>query len=106
MSRTPRVAPRLLGLAPWLLSAVAQAQGTLPAIEGTRLQKLANGVVGVMSYTVAPDVTTSSLTISNGSSSSTDLSLTPMALPLANCLSNHRHSAVLMADTRHTVATR
>jgi hypothetical protein len=32
--------------------------------------------------------------------------LTSMALPLANCLSNHRHSAVLMADTRHTVATR
>ena len=46
------------------------------AIQGANVQKLANGIVGVMSYTVAPDVTTSSLAISNSATSNADLSLT------------------------------
>jgi hypothetical protein len=35
------------------------------AVSSVDLQRLANAVLGVMSYTVAPDVTTSSLAISN-----------------------------------------
>ena len=42
------------------------------------MQKLANGIVGIMSYTVAPDVTTSSLSITNGASSDTGLSMTQL----------------------------
>jgi len=63
----------------WLLATLpcvdAQAQ-LFKAIQGVDVQKLANGVVGVMSYTVAPDVTTSSLSINNGSTSSTQLAMT------------------------------
>ena len=54
----------------------ARAQITGRAITGTNVQKLANGIVGIMSYTVAPDVTTSSLAIDNAATSSSDLSMT------------------------------
>jgi len=53
----------------------AYAQGVGRAVLGTNVQKLANGIVGVMSYTVAPDVTTSSLAINNGSTSNAALTL-------------------------------
>jgi hypothetical protein len=39
------------------------------------VQKLADGVLGIMSYTVAPDVTTSSLALNGSATSSTDLSM-------------------------------
>src|SRR5882672_1344547 len=65
----------LLWLSATLLCVDAQAQ-LRRGVEGVNLQKLANGVVGVMSYTVAPDVTTSSLAINNGSTSSTELGMT------------------------------
>ena len=48
-----------------MLCVDAQAQILGRAITGANVQKLANGIVGVMSYTVAPDVTTSSLAINN-----------------------------------------
>jgi len=54
----------------------AHAQLVGRAIQGVDVQKLANGILGVMSYTVAPDVTTSSLAISNGATSSPGLALT------------------------------
>jgi hypothetical protein len=38
------------------------------------VQKLVNGIVGGMSYTIAPDMTTSSLSINNQSTSNSDLS--------------------------------
>jgi hypothetical protein len=43
----------------------AIAQPVQRAVTDVDVQRLANGVLGVMSYTVAPDVTTSSLAISN-----------------------------------------
>jgi hypothetical protein len=43
----------------------AIAQPVRRAVTDVDVQRLANGVLGVMSYTVAPDVTTSSLAISN-----------------------------------------
>lgn len=66
----------LLCLALACVCADAQAQLAGRAILGANVQRLANGVVGIMSYTVAPDVTTSSLAISNSETSSADLSLT------------------------------
>jgi hypothetical protein len=66
------VAP-LLCLAGLLLGADAQAQR---AIRGVDVQKLANGILGIMSYTVAPDVTTSSLAINNEETSNASLSMT------------------------------
>ena len=61
-------------LALLLVTAGAEAQ-VGRAVLGTNLQKLANGVVGVMSYTVAPDVTTSSLSINNGGTSNAGLTM-------------------------------
>ena len=60
------------------LAAGAAAAQRLPrdGVQGTNLQKLLDGVVGVMSYTVTPDVTTSSLAISNAATQSPGLSMT------------------------------
>ena len=66
----------LLCLSLSLLCPAAHAQIRGNAVEGIDVQKLANGVLGVMSYTVAPDVTTSSLAINNAAASSTDLTMT------------------------------
>jgi hypothetical protein len=65
-------------LAPVFVCAHASAQTTGRAVQGINVQKLANGVVGVMSYTVAPDVTTSSLAISNNATSDASLSMTQL----------------------------
>jgi hypothetical protein len=54
----------------------AQAELRDRAIRGANVQKLANAIVGLMSYTVAPDVTTSSLAIDNAGTSDAGLSLT------------------------------
>ena len=59
-----------------LLSTEGQAQIFGRAVRGANVQRLANGIVGVMSYTVAPDVTTSSLSINNSGTSNAGLSLT------------------------------
>lgn len=58
-----------------LLSGAVQAQVLGRAVLGSNVQKLANGIVGVMSYTVAPDVTTSSLAISNGGTGDAGLNM-------------------------------
>jgi hypothetical protein len=70
------IVTRFLCLALSLLSAGAQAQLGTRAIDGVGVQKLANGVLGLMSYTVAPDVTTSSLAINNSATSNADLQMT------------------------------
>ncbi|MDN3922275.1 autotransporter domain-containing protein [Roseateles violae] len=71
-------AARLFGFSLLLtvLTTGAQAQMRSPRIDGTNLQKLANGIVGIMSYTVAPDVTTSSLSINNAATSNSALAIT------------------------------
>ena len=66
---------RLLGLALRFTPGHVPAQLRSRAISGIDVQKLANGVLGIMSYTVAPDVTTSSLAISNATKTSTDLTM-------------------------------
>jgi hypothetical protein len=71
-----RVVTPLLGLSLAWFCASAQAQLAGRAIQGVDVQKLANGILGVMSYTVAPDVTTSSLAINSSATSSTNLSMT------------------------------
>src|SRR6478672_9405475 len=69
---------RLLGLALWLLGGAAQSQVLGRAVIGSNVQRLANGVVGIMSYTVAPDVTTSSLSISNSGTSDAGLTMSQL----------------------------
>jgi hypothetical protein len=70
------VLQRLLLLVLLSLAADVQAQSTGRGVIGVDVQKLVNGVLGVMSYTIAPDVTTSSLAISNAATSTTNLDLT------------------------------
>jgi hypothetical protein len=55
----------LLALLLFDCSVPAHAQPVQRAVSSVDVQRLANGVLGVMSYTVAPDVTTSALAISN-----------------------------------------
>ena len=56
-------------------AAHAQLGQRVKAIQGVDVQKLANGILGIMSYTVAPDVTTSSLSVSNAATASPGLSM-------------------------------
>jgi hypothetical protein len=72
---TASLIARLLCLPLAGFCAAAQAQPAGRAIQGADVQKLANGILGVMSYTVAPDVTTSSLAITSSSTSSTHLTM-------------------------------
>lgn len=85
--RTPRSGPgpaaRLAAVAllwPALGCAPAWSQaapgGGVQRVSSVDLQRLANGVLGLMSYTVAPDVTTSSLAIQNAATANPGLSMT------------------------------
>jgi hypothetical protein len=66
----------LPGIVLALCAVGAQAQVHARAIQGVDVQKLANGILGVMSYTVAPDVTTSSLAVNSAATASPGLSMT------------------------------
>jgi len=72
------VLPSLLCVPLLLSTGGAPAQTRPRAILDADIQKLANGVLGLMSYTVAPDVTTSSLSIDRTSGSGNDLILTQL----------------------------
>ena len=72
---TLRHLPRL-ALAFCCLPAWGQTTGR--AIDLVNLQRLANGVLGIMSYTVAPDVTTSSLSVQNAATSNPGLTMTQL----------------------------
>lgn len=54
----------------------ASAQTRLVGGVGVDLQRIANGVLGIMSYTVTPDVTTSSLAVDNAATSDPALRMT------------------------------
>src|SRR5512137_2384931 len=54
----------------------AWAQPAARAIASVDVQRLANGVLGLMSYTVAPDVTTSSLSVQDAATSNPGLTMT------------------------------
>jgi len=58
------------------LPAAAQSAGR--AIDAIDLERLANGILGIMSYTVAPDVTTSSLAIDNAATANPGLTMTQL----------------------------
>jgi len=70
-----RILVRSLCLAALVASAPARAQRLPHAIQDVDVQKLANGVLGIMSYTVAPDVTTSSLSIDAAATSNPGISI-------------------------------
>jgi hypothetical protein len=56
--------------------ACAQSRLQNRAVQDVNLQKLLDGVIGVMSYTVSPDVTTSSLAIQSNATANPDLIMT------------------------------
>jgi hypothetical protein len=56
----------------------AWAQPAGRAIAGVDVQQLANGVLGIMSYTVAPDVTTSSVAINSAATANPSLTMTQL----------------------------
>jgi len=56
----------------------AWGQPTGRAITVVDLQELANGILGLMSYTVAPDVTTSSLAIDSAATANPSLTMTQL----------------------------
>ncbi|MCU0969499.1 MAG: autotransporter domain-containing protein [Rubrivivax sp.] len=56
-------------------TALAQGSGGPGATAPVDVQRIANGVLGVMSYAVAPDVTTSSLAIENAATSNPALTM-------------------------------
>ena len=68
----------LAALALALCSAPAGAQPVQRAIADVDVQALANGVLGLMSFTVAPDVTTSSLSIENAATANPHLAMTQL----------------------------
>ena len=75
--RATRTIIDLLFLLACLLSGhEASAQVLGRAIEGVDVQKLVNGILGLMSYTVAPDVTTSSLAVNSAATESPGITMT------------------------------
>ena len=81
LASAPAFAPAL-ALAPVLALALfclpAAAQPGARAIASIDLQRLADGILGIMSYTVAPDVTTSSLSIDNAATANPGLAMTQL----------------------------
>ena len=73
-----RTLRRLPTLVLALCSLPAWAQGVDRPITSVDLQRLANGILGIMSYTVAPDVTTSSLSIDNAATANPGLLMTQL----------------------------
>ncbi len=73
--RAARIAAGLLVLQLCAASVASHAQPVQRAVTSVDVQRLANGVLGVMSYTVAPDVTTSALAISNAAIGSPGLTM-------------------------------
>jgi hypothetical protein len=74
--RATGIAGRIFCLALSFIGTAASAQVLGPALKGVDVQKLANGVIGIMSYTVAPDVTTSSLAIDSAATASPGITMT------------------------------
>jgi hypothetical protein len=71
--------PRCLG--PLLLAvgiAPSWAQDPRFAITSVDVQRLANGVLGLMSYTVAPDITTSSMSVQSATTANPGLTMTQL----------------------------
>lgn len=61
-----------------LLVCTAAAHAQDRVVTGERIKRFADGVLSLMAYTVAPDVTTSSLSISDSATANPDLSITQL----------------------------
>ncbi|HTT10268.1 MAG TPA: hypothetical protein VMG60_05200 [Burkholderiaceae bacterium] len=77
-ARAAGIGIRLLAVALLMLSGATRAQISSRAVRGVDVQKLADGVLGVIGYTVTPDVTTSSLSLANTATSSPGLTMTQL----------------------------
>lgn len=74
---TSNFVSRLLALLLLALAALpGQGRAAGRAIEGVDVQRLANGVLGLMSYTVAPDVTTSSMAVESAATANPGFAMT------------------------------
>ncbi|MCX9155620.1 hypothetical protein OPU71_05720 [Niveibacterium sp. 24ML] len=73
MSSSVRRTARHLLLTLILLAPAAQAQEKILRAKGVDLQRAANGVLSLMSYSVIPDITSSSLSISSDPTGNPDL---------------------------------
>ena len=67
---------RLLAVLLALVGLPSSAQPLGRAIDSVDVQRLANGILGLMSYTVAPDVTTSSMSVENAATANPGLMMT------------------------------
>jgi hypothetical protein len=77
--RTKRTLRACLGVALAMLAAPGHAQLALErAVTGADLQRYANGVLSLMAYTIAPDVTTGSLSIQDAVADNPDLAITQL----------------------------
>lgn len=77
MRRGSPLGPLVLAVLAAGFSPETQAQaGDNRLITGERLQRMANGVLSLMAYTIAPDVTTSSLSLADASTDNPHLSMT------------------------------
>jgi hypothetical protein len=75
-ARSRRIFRHLPGLLLALCCLPVSAQPMARSITSDALQRIANGVLGMMSYTVAPDVTTSSMSIQNATTANPGLQMT------------------------------
>jgi len=71
---------RLLG-GIWIaaFAALAQAQQPPLTVSGARIQKLANGVLGLMGYSVVPDLTSSTLAIDSAGTGNPQITMSQLA---------------------------
>jgi hypothetical protein len=74
--RQPRMCRLPVALLLLFSSCTVWAQTGVRAVSSVDLQRLANGVLGLMSYTVAPDVTTSSIAVENAATGNPSLTMT------------------------------
>ncbi len=74
---------RLLGLLGgiWIaaFAALAQAQQPPLTVSGARIQKVANGVLGLMGYSVVPDLTSSTLAIDSAGTGNPQITMSQLA---------------------------
>src|SRR5438045_1474246 len=71
---------RLLGaLAIMAGAALAHAQQPPLTVTGGRIEKIANGVLGVMGYSVVPDLTSSTLAIDSAANGNASIEMSQLA---------------------------
>ena len=79
MTRWSRCFSVLGGIWIAALAPLAQAQQPPLTVSGERIQKIANGVLGLMGYSVVPDLTSSTLAIDSAATGNPNLTMSQLA---------------------------